>query len=188
MVRARVARTPRVAQWAVQAIDLTANPGEAAKYLTVGQLSDAVGLAESTILDSITRAPITVAANPRSAICRPAAHIGFKVPLWNPKQRDEYLRIREESNDAKDVVRKLEGVNEEEARKRGLHSLVEFSGMFDLHDQTLRRAASQDKTFPHAVAQREVDTAGVPEHLFPIEQMFNWARSKGYTTDTPVSA
>lgn len=175
------------ARWATQAKDLTATPGEASKYLTVGQLSDAIGLAPGTIRDSITRAPITNPDNPRSAICRPAAHVGTKVPLWSPKQRDEYLRIRREADDARDVIERLEAITATEARERGLYSLVELAERFNVHDQTLRRAQSQDGSFPRAIARRRKDVPGVPEHLFSLEAMNGWAAAKGYTAQKTAS-
>lgn len=172
------------ARWATEAIDLTATPGEAAHYLTVGQLSDAIGLAVGTIMDSITRAPITNEHNPRSAICRPAARIGDDVALWTAEQRDEFLRIRKLADQAREEARNLDAVTPEEARQRKLFSLVEFADMFDVHDQTLRRAQSQDGSFPPAVARRRRDIAGVPEHLFPLDEMVTWARAKGYKVKT----
>jgi hypothetical protein len=173
------------ARWATGATDLTATPGEASKYLTVGQLSDAIGLAPGTIKDSITRAPITNPDNPRSAICRPAARIG-DLPLWTPEQRDRFLRIRR-TTDEKSAV-KLEAITADEARERDLYSLVELAEMFDVHDQTLRRAQSQDKDFPRAVARRRKAIPGVPEHLFKLDPMVKWARTKGYRVpETAVS-
>lgn len=168
------------ARWARKAIDLTATPGEAVHYLTVGQLSDAIGLAEGTIEDSITRAPITNTDNPRSAICEPAARIGDRVPLWSKEQRDLFLTIQEEQEDAKDVVTQLDAVTVAEARERNLYSIIEYAKMFGLHDQTLRKALSQDGNFPRAVARRRKDNPGVPEHLFELGPMIEWMRSKGH--------
>lgn len=169
------------ARWMVDALDLTATPGEASKFLTVGQLSDATGLAEDTIKDSITRSPITVANNPRSAICRPAARIA-SLPLWSKQQLDEFLTIRQENEDAKDVIKRLEAISEDQARERNLFSLVKFAELLKLHDQTLRRAQSQDGSFPQAVARLSKDVPGVPEHLFEFSAMIEWARAKGYNT------
>lgn len=179
------ASTARTARWEVEATDLTAEPARSGEYLTAGQLSDAINLSPGTIMDSITRARITVTDNPRSAICRPAARIG-RLPLWSPQQRDEFLRIREEAKDSKDIIRKLEAVDEEEARQRSLYSLVEFAAMFNVHDQTLRRAQGHDGTFPKAVARRRKDLPGVPEHLFPLGPMVDWAHAKGYAVNVTV--
>lgn len=169
-----------LARWAMEARDLTDTPAEAGKYLTVGQLSDAIGLAPGTIKDSITRSPITNTDNPRSAICMPAARIGDNLPLWSPEQRDNFLRIRQEVESAKDAAKQLEAVTAAEARERNLYSLVELAEMFNLHDQTLRRAQSQDGSFPRAVARRRKDLPGVPEHLFELDPMIEWAQTKGY--------
>lgn len=174
------------ARWAIEAIDLTATPGKSADYLTIGQLSDAIGLSEETIKDSITRAPITQTDSPRSAICLPAAHIGGKVPLWTEEQRDRFLAIRQEQEEARDVIRKLEAVTAAQARERNLYSIIEYAAMFQLHDQTLRRAQSQDGNFPRAVARRRKDNPGVPEHLFELEPMIKWARSKGHVVPDEI--
>lgn len=181
-----------LARWAKGARDLTDIPAEASKYLTVGQLSDAIGLAPGTIKDSITRQPITATDNPRSAICMPAARIGDNLPLWSPQQRDNYLRIREEVKAAKDAAKEtakqLEAITADEARERDLYSLVEIAAMFNLHDQTLRRAQSQDGSFPRAVARRRKDLPGVPEHLFELDKMVQWADAKGYKVSPLVAA
>lgn len=167
------------ARWAAEALDLTLTPAKVVDYLTAEQLSDAIGLAPGTILDSITRKKITQLDNPRSAICRPAARIG-DIPFWSPKQRDKFLRLREEAKDARDVLKSLEAVSAAEAADRDLYSLVELAEMFELHDQTLRRAQSQDGTFPRAVARRRKDIPGVPEHLFELVPMATWASAQGY--------
>lgn len=171
------------AQWKQEAKDLTDTPGEAGKYLTVGKISDATGLAAGTLKDSITRKAISNKKNPRSALCRPAARVG-DVPLWSPQQLDRYQRLRAEREaereDAKGA-RNLESVTIMEAINRKLYSLVEYAEMFKVHDQTLRRAQSQDGTFPAAVACRQNFGPGVPEHLFPYDKMIAWASGKeGY--------
>lgn len=165
------------ARWMIAAKDLTATPGEAVNYLTVGELSDATGLAPGTINDSITRAAITNTNNPRSAICRPAARIG-DVPLWSKEQRAKFLAIREAQENAATTL--LEAVSADHALKHDLYSLVEYADMFGVHDQTLRRAQSQDGDFPPAVARRCKDAPGVPEHLFKLGPMQAWAENKGY--------
>jgi hypothetical protein len=165
------------ARWMQAARDLTATPGEASNYLTVGELSDLIGLAPGTIKDSITRSPITNTTNPRSAICRPAARIS-DLPLWSREQVDEFLAIAASRETVSDVT--LELVSVADAYKRRLFSLVEFAEMFDVHDQTLRRAQSQDGEFPRAVARRSTSGPGVPEHLFEQDAMFAWAASRGY--------
>jgi len=165
------------ARWASKAIDLTATPGEVPNYLTVGQLSDAIGLAEGTINDSITRTPITNLDNPRSAICEPAGIFGG-LPMWSPAQRDKFLAIRARQEEAKTET--LEAISVAEAYERKLYSIIEYAAMFKLHDQTLRRAQSQDGTFPRAIARRRKDVPGVPEHLFPLGPMIEWMHSKGH--------
>jgi hypothetical protein len=176
------------AQWMIQAKDLTDDPGRAALYLTVGQLSNAVGLAPGTITDSLTRPPITVKDNPRRAICRPAARIG-RLPLWTRQQLDEFLAIRDRVEKDRELgPHAIEAVTVDQALERGLFSLVEYAELFDVHDQTLRRAQSQDGTFPPAVARRRKDVPGVPEHLFERAAMTTWAESKGYIVQEGVQA
>lgn len=178
--------TRRVARWVAGAKDITATPEDAANYLTIARLSELIGLAPGTIMDSITRRPITKKTNPRSAICQPVAHIAEKLPFWSHKQLNDFLDIRRNNQEAKEEAKRsgtklrLEPVTEAEAARRGLFSLVQFAEQLNIHDQTLRRAHSQDGSFPHAVAQLDKDTAGVPEHLFPAKKVMTWARAQGY--------
>jgi len=178
----------RWARWMTEALDLTDTPAQSGDYLTAGQLSDAIGLAEVTILDPITRTPITQTSNPRSAICRPAARIG-PIPLWSKEQLARYQELRAAREEDKALgPHALDAVSATEAEKRGLYSIIEYAEMLNLHDQTLRRAQSHDETFPPAVARRHKDTPGVPEHLFEIEPMINWAHGKGYEVPTGLLA
>jgi hypothetical protein len=163
------------ARWADGALDLTDDLGQAARYLTVGLVSDATGLSTNTIRDSLTRRKITNPDNPRGALCRPVARIG-DVPLWNQQQVDEYLR-RKELADA--ATSDLPLVSTEEARERGLASTEEIAAHFKQHDQTVRRWQRYDKDYPKAVARRSRDgRSGPPEHVRPLADVIAWHDAK----------
>jgi hypothetical protein len=172
------------ARWSADALDLSATPDKISEYLTVGQLSDATGLAEATLRDSLTREVITNESNPRGALCRPAAHFGNE-PLWSTIQLAEYKRrvaVKEGKAD------ELPLVTATEAEERGLVSTAEIAEMFGLHDQTLRSAQAKDGKFPAAVARRSRGgRPGVPEHVRPLDQVLPWAEARGYTR-VPASA
>lgn len=166
------------ARWAAGALDLTGDIETAATYFTIGHVSDATGLSPETIKDSLTRREITNPANPRGALCRPAARVG-DVPLWSKGQVDEYHRR----------VKALEGaetdlplVSAEDARERGLVSTEEIAAHFGLHDQTVRRWQRYDETYPDAVARRERGgRSGPPEHVRDLRAVLEWAEAKGIT-------
>src|SRR5687768_17489955 len=139
------------ARWAAGALDLTGDLETAATYFTVGQVADATGLSPETIKDSLTRREITNAANPRGALCRPAARVG-DVPLWSKTQVDEYHK-RQKALAAGETALPL--VSTAEATERQLVSTEEIAELFDLHDQTVRRWQRYDETYPAAVARRD---------------------------------
>lgn len=166
------------ARWAAGALDLTGDLETAATYLTIGHVSDATGLSPNTISDSLTRREITNPANPRGALCRPAARVG-DVPLWAQAQVEEYLK-RQRGQAATEVDLPL--VSTAEGAERGLVSTEEIAELFDLHDQTVRRWQRFDSTYPAAVARRSRDgRSGPPEHVRELRAVMAWAESKGIT-------
>lgn len=163
------------AQWALEAEDISATPGRITEFLTVGQLSDATGLAEDTLKDPLTRTKITNADNPRGALCRPT-HRFHDIPLWSPEQLEDYRR-RLETRGKPD----LPPVSPGEAAKRRLFSTVELARLLDVHDQTLRRAQNTDETYPPAVARRtRGGNPGVPEHVRELDKVLAWADARRY--------
>lgn len=165
------------ARWSADALDLSRTPDKIADYLTVGQLSDATGLAEATLKDSLTREEITNPDNPRGALCRPVAKFGGE-PLWSTAQLAEFKRrVAVKNGDGED----LPLVTADEATERNLVSIAEIAEMFGLHDQTLRSAQAKDGNFPAAVARRSRGgRPGVPEHVRRLDQVLTWAETRGY--------
>lgn len=163
------------AQWALKAEDISATPGRITEFLTVGQLSDATGLAEDTLMDPLTRTEITNGDNPRGALCRPT-HRFHDIPLWHPDQLAEYRRRLEDKPKAT-----LPPVSPAEAAKRRLFSTVELASLLGVHDQTLRRAQNNDETYPPAVARRtRGGNPGVPEHVRELDKVLAWADARRY--------
>lgn len=170
------------ARWADGALDLTDDLDQAARYLTVGRVSDATGLSANTIRDSLTRREITNPDNPRGALCRPAARIG-DVPLWAQEQVDEFLR-RKDAADA--ATSDLPLVSTEDARERGLVSTEEIAEHFQQHDQTVRRWQRYDKDYPKAEARRSRDgRSGPPEHVRSLAAVIAWHDAKLARGDDP---
>lgn len=165
------------ARWSADALDLSAAPDKISDYLTVGQLSDATGLAVATLKDSLTREAITNEDNPRGALCRPAAKFGGE-PLWSTSQLAEFKRrVAVKNGDSED----LPLVSAEEAAERKLVSIAEIAEMFALHDQTLRSAQAKDGNFPPAIARRSRGgRPGVPEHVRELDAVLAWAETRGY--------
>lgn len=168
----------RVARWEADALDLTKDIRTAATYLAVGEVSDLTGLSTQTIEDSLTRKPITNEANPRGALCNPAARIG-RIPLWSRQQVDEYLRRRRaiEAEPTPDWPT----VSKDEAEEQGLVDIVTAAKRFGLHEQTLRKAQRFDATYPKTVAVRSRDgRPGPPEHLRRWDEIVEWGKREGY--------
>jgi hypothetical protein len=164
------------ARWAAGALDLTGDIETAATYCTIGHVSDATGLSQETIKDSLTRREITNPTNPRGALCRPAARVG-DVPLWSQGQVDEYHRRAKALEGAETD---LPLVSTADARERGLVSTEEIATHFGLHDQTVRRWQRYDETYPDAVARRDRDgRSGPPEHVRDLRAVLAWAETKG---------
>lgn len=173
------------AQWAQGIPDIITTPGRITEFLTSGQLSDATGLAENTLLDRLTRKPITRKDSPRGALCRPAARLG-DLPLWSPEQLAEY-HARIEARNKRE--QELPVVTPAQARERHLYSTFELAEMLGLHDQTLRRAQGDDEDYPDVVATRSRDgRPGVPEHVRELGAVLEWAHGRGYAVPPKVAA
>jgi hypothetical protein len=176
------------AQWAQQAEDISLFPKRVSEFLTIGEVSDATGLSENTLEDSLTRTANTNPTSPRGALCRPAARF-FNTPLWSHAQLAEYnRRVASKSGDGTDAA--LERFTQAEAEEKGLASTPELAELFGLAAQTLRRAQESDGTYPKAVGRlRDTGTPGPPEHLRRLTDMVRWARERGYETNAqPGSA
>jgi len=169
----------RVARWEADALDLSDDIQTAAQYLPVGKVSDLTGLSSETIEDSLTREPITNLANPRSALCNPAARIG-RLPLWHPDQVAAYKRLQAAAD--AEPAPSWPTVSKDEAEAQGLVDIVTAAERFGLHEQTLRKAQRFDATYPETVAVRARDgRPGPPEHLRSWDAILEWGKSKGYT-------
>lgn len=176
----------RVARWEADARNLSDDLVTAATYLPVGKVSDQTGLSTETILDSLTREPITNETNPRGALCNPAARVG-RLPLWHPDQVAEYKR-RKAVADAEPTPA-WPTVSDDEAREQGLVDIVTAAERFGVHEQTLRKAQRTDATYPATVAVRARNgRPGPPEHLRRWEDVRAWGQGKGYYVAAEVEA
>lgn len=161
------------ARWTLSATDLSATPKEAGRYLAVGEVSDATGLAQATILDAITR-NISNADNPLIALASPAV-IFNKGPLWSTEQVDQYNAQQKAKTAGKALTSALlPRISPEEAQQRGLVSLRELAERSQQHEQTVRRWV-KDQRFPQAVARRKQEgEPGQPEHVYPQVDALTW--------------
>lgn len=188
------------ATWTRHAIDITGEgPTEWSKYLTVEQLSDAIGLAPATIMDTLTRSPRDT--DPRVAIYRPAARIGqtrlAAVPMWTPAQRDRYLdlaKVRAKTNSVERRRKAAGGAaglptyNLAEAAEKGLASTEELADITGLAENTLRRFAREHGDFPAEVgiAQRvPPQQYGPPRTLRRIEDVTRWLAARAAESGEP---
>lgn len=164
------------ARWAADARDFTDDIEAAVRegFTTVGKVSDATGLSPETILDPLTREPITNPDNPRGALCRPAGRIG-DVPLWSPEQVAEYSARAARAGEQPELPQ----VTVEEAAERGLISTEEIAALLNVHDQTVRRWQRNISDYPPAVARRvQPGRPGVREHVRERDAVVKWAREK----------
>jgi hypothetical protein len=176
------------ARWAAGALDLTNDIETAATYLTIGQVSDATGLSQHTISDSLTRKEITNPETPRGALCRPAARVG-DVPLWSQGQVDEFHRRQRIRDEKRSRGEELPTVSVQEARERGLVSTEEVAELFGQHDQTVRRWERYDAAYPRKVAKRAREgQSGPPEHVRELAAIRAWATERGYTEAVPIAS
>lgn len=191
------------AAWTRDAVDITeAGADEWGKYLTVQKLSDEIGLAVATIMDTLARNPLD--ADPRSAIFRPAARIGqtalAAVPLWAPEQRDRYLKLAKARNATNTVERKRKSAggaaglpvhNVAEAAERGLASTEELAEITGVAENTLRRWARENRDFPPEVGIAErvpPHQMGPPRTLRKIQAVKDWIAAYGQDRGRPFDA
>lgn len=161
------------ARWADSAqpvVDAT----EAIKYLSIGQLSDATGLSQETLQDSLTREEITNPDNPRITLCRPLYRLG-NTPLWDQGQLRQYFTLLRKAQAR--ASKNLSPYAPVEADKKGLVTTKEIAERLQVHDQTVRRW-QRDHVFPLAVGElHRFGEPGVPDHLRSWQQVLAWVRS-----------
>lgn len=168
------------ARWTHGVPDYRNDTAKVATMLTIEALSAQTGLSVTTLEDRLTRDPITVESNPLSALCRPRGRI-HTVPLWEQSQLDRYreLLAKAESEERKARVRELPAYTAEQAELLGMVTNREFSEMIGVHDQTLRRWARSDETYPQVVGTlSRPNQPGNPEHLYYLIEYVKWAREE----------
>lgn len=172
------------ALWADGVPDLYGDLDTARKYLTIQQVSEKTSLSPNTLQDALSRTPVTRQDNPMFALSRPAARIANQ-PLYSKEQVDQALKIQRESGH-----RHLGGGNApldviapDEAAKLGLMSIVEMHEWSGVHEQTVRRWAREQDSFPRPVALRAragTDGAkvhpGVPVVMYERDEYERWLR------------
>lgn len=169
------------ARWADEAEDLSTNLAEAAKHLTIGQLSDTTGLSVQTIEDSLTREKITNETNPRGAIDRPAYRVG-NMPLWGHGQLAEYKQRAAATRTEPDRV-----VTTAEAEAEGLVSTNEVAEIFGKHDQTVRRWERNYADYPEKIARLNREgRPGRSDHLRKLDEIVEWAKANGFAVPETV--
>lgn len=179
------------AQWAKDIPDLYDN-GElatATNYYPVTAVSELTGLATTTILDLLSRKPITSPTNALAPICRPAARIANQ-PLYSVKQVNEVIE-RQRAIGHRHLgggTEPLPRVSPEEARQRGLLSVTELAELGEIHEQTIRRWARDRQDFPRPVAMRSRESghAGVPIVVWERRVVLDWFTSHGHL-DLPAT-
>lgn len=162
------------AKWVEGVPDLyaTGRLADVDSYLTVAAVSAKTGLAVNTIVDLLSRPPITAPTNTLASISRPKARIGNQ-PLYSADQVDEVI-VRQRETGHRHLgggSEPLPRVSPEEARKRDLISVAEIADLCTppVHEQTVRRWARDREDFPRAVAlrSREGGHPGVPLVVYP---------------------
>lgn len=172
------------ALWADGVPDLYGDPDAHRKHLTIQQVSEKTSLSPNTLQDALSRAPVTRKENPMFALSRPAARIANQ-PLYSREQVEQALKIQRQSGhrhlgggDAP-----LEVITPEEAKRIGLMSIVEMHEWSGVHEQTVRRWAREQDSFPRPVALRSRSGAGgakvhpgVPVVMYEREEYERWLR------------
>jgi hypothetical protein len=172
------------AKWVADIPDLTSRLKEAGNYLDVASVSEATGFSPQTILDLLSRDPITSETNPQGALSRPAARIG-NTPLYSKTQVADCQRRQRGAGGRHPggTYTPLPKVSTEQARESGLLSTVEIAAIADVHEQTVRKWISRTAEFPAAVAHRERDEdghSGVPFVMRNGAEVRRWLRDNGY--------
>ena len=175
------------AQWADDVPDLYGEGlAEAGEYLTVAQVSTMTSLSPNTLKDALSRPPVTREDNPMFALSRPARRIANQ-PLYSHEQVARAIEIQKSTNHRHlgGGQEALSVVTPQEAQRAGLVSIVEFKDYAGVHEQTVRRWAREQASFPEPVALRsrsggEEDTAkvhpGVPIVMYELEAAKSWLR------------
>jgi hypothetical protein len=176
------------AQWADDVPDLYGESlAKAGDYLTVAQVSNLTSLSPNTLRDALSRPPVTRENNPMFALSRPAARIANQ-PLYSHDQVEQAIAIQKSSGHRHlgGGEEALPGVTPEEAKRAGLVSIVEFKDFAGVHEQTVRRWAREQASFPSPVALRsrsggEDDDVkvhpGVPIVMYELDAAKEWLRN-----------
>lgn len=173
------------ALWADGVPDLYGDLDAARKYLTIQQVSEKTSLSPNTLQDALSRAPVTRQDNPMFALSRPEARIANQ-PLYSREQVERALKIQRESGHRHlgGGNKPLDVISPDEARKIGVMSIVEMSEWSNCHEQTVRRWAREQDSFPRPVALRSRSGAGgvkvhpgVPVVMYERDQFEQWLRN-----------
>jgi len=183
------------ALWVEGIPDLISELDKAGDYLDVAKVSSETGFAVATILDLLSRPPITSGVNPQGPLSRPARRIGNN-PLYS----------REQVNDAKQLLATsrrahfgggdapLPSVTPEEALRQGLLSTDEIAALAineknpnGVRDQTVRRWSRDHADFPDRVASRSRQGGhpGVPMVMYDGLKAITWLVKHGYAVGDP---
>lgn len=167
------------ARWAESATPIESFE-EASKHLRIGQVSDATGLSQKTLEDSLTREEITNEQNPRRVLCRPRYRFGT-MPLWSEEQVKEYQDLAQEIEERrKREAEQLPLYSPAEAREKGLVTTKEIAERFGWHGQTPRRYQRDQQGYPPAVGRlRRVGEPGIPDFLRKWNDVVAWAEQRG---------
>lgn len=177
------------AKWVEGVTDLSGRLGDAADYLEVPTVAERTGLSPSTITDLLSRKKITSSTNVLAPISRPAARIS-NVPLYSEEQVAEVVARQRQTGHRHlgGGDKPLPSLSAARCRQRNLvsvHEIAELANAADpdgMHEQTVRRWAREEETFPKAVAlrSREGGHPGVPEVMRPRRAVVAWLIKHGY--------
>lgn len=156
------------ARWIEHVPDLAAEGrlADAPKYQTVAEVSEATGYSTNTILDLLSRDPITRRTNPQKPLSRPAARIGTTA-LYSHKQVAASVALQRAQGGLHlgGLHAPLPKLTATESDKLGHLSIVEVAHRAGVHEQTIRKLIKRDAKFPKPIALRERDKgshSGVP--------------------------
>jgi predicted DNA-binding transcriptional regulator AlpA len=167
------------AAWADDVPDLYGDLKTAATYYSLMQASEETSLSPNTLADTLSRPPVTREDNPMFALSRPAARIG-NSPLYSKQQVADAIRIQKTSQH-----RHLGGgqspltvVSPEESRRCEFISIREIATYAGIHEQTVRRWAREQDSFPSPVALRARENLppGVPIVVYELAEVKAWLR------------
>lgn len=174
------------AKWTGDIPDLYADLRRAATYLTAEQVSDLTGFSVNTITDLLSRKPITLKNNPLGPLSRPEARVGTK-PLYSRRQVEQAIKRRDAGGGDRFLGggnQPLPKVSHERAEELGYISVDEIAFLADVHEQTVRKWASRERSFPAAVAVRDRQRghSGVPFVVRPHKAVEQWLIGEGKIT------